>query len=150
MQVQPSHSPRPSSVPWGVALAALSVLIVGGGLIIWAHQDPSPPQSFFVADPSRGPMSISAETAPVEAPGFAARIHGPDGVLPNPPAVGVHSITLTQENGTKVVKIQVVAGGDEIVVDAVTGRVIETRPGRSAPGGGGGGGRFAAPFNPPT
>jgi hypothetical protein len=135
MQVQSSQAPQPSSLPWGVALAALSVLLVGGGLIIWAHQDPTPP------------MSLSTETAPLESPGFAPRVHGPDSVTANPPAMGVHSITLTQENGTKVVKIQVTPGGDEIIVDAATGRVIETRPGSSAVGGGGGG-RFAAPFIP--
>jgi hypothetical protein len=146
MQVQSSQAPQPSSLPWGVALAALSVLLVGGGLIIWAHQDPTPPP-YFVAEPGRKPMSLSTETAPLESPGFAPRVHGPDSVTANPPAMGVHSITLTQENGTKVVKIQVTPGGDEIIVDAATGRVIETRPGSSAVGGGGGG-RFAAPFIP--
>ena len=153
MQVQSSQAPQPSSLPWGVALAALSVLVVGGGLIVWAHQDPTPsPQTFFVAEPGRGPMSFAAvDAAPLEPPSFPARVHGPDGVAANPPCVGVHSITLTQENGTKVIKIQVTAGGDEIVVDAGTGRVIETRPNPSAVGGGGGGGgRFAAPFTPPS
>jgi hypothetical protein len=143
--MQSSQSPQPSSLPWGVALAALSVLLVGGGLIIWAHQDPTPSQDFFVGEPGRKPMSLATDTAPVESPGQVARFHGPDSLMA-PPAVGVHSITLTQENGTKVVKIQVTAGGDEIVVDAATGRVIETRPNPSAVGGGGG--RFAAPLIP--
>jgi hypothetical protein len=145
--MQSSQAPRPSSLPWGVTLAALSVLLVGGGLIVWAHRDPAPPAPAFVADPALGPMALALDGVPPPPPGLT-RLHGPD-VAPPLPAVGVHSITLTQENGTKVVKIQVIAGGDEIVVDAATGRVLETRPNRSAVGGSGGGGaRFAAPFIP--
>jgi hypothetical protein len=37
------------------------------------------------------------------------------------------------ENGVRVWKIRVTPGGDELIVDAATGRLLETRPGKPAP-----------------
>jgi len=52
------------------------------------------------------------------------------------------------ENGTRVVKIRVVPNGDELIVDAATGRLLETRPSRpTAPPPMG---KFIAPFSPMT
>lgn len=131
-------SARPSHIPFGFALAALSVVVLVGGLIIWAHQDPAGPPP--AAGPGT-PLDPASEVVSLTRPVLPSRLPIPDGPL------GVHSITLTQENGTRVVKIQVVPGGDEIVVDAVSGRVMETRPGRSGPGPTG---KVAAPLNPMT
>jgi hypothetical protein len=39
-----------------------------------------------------------------------------------------HSVTTTEENGRSVVKLRVAPEGDEIIVDAATGRLLETRP----------------------
>jgi hypothetical protein len=56
-------------------------------------------------------------------------------------------VSYTIENGTRVVKIKVVESGDELIVDASTGRLLEARPGRpTAPPMG----KFAAPFDPMT
>jgi hypothetical protein len=61
---------------------------------------------------------------------------------------GLHTVSYTIENGTRVVKIKVVETGDELVIDAATGRFIEARPGRpTAPPPMG---KFAAPFDPMT
>jgi len=134
MSSQLPPSARPSTLPLGFALAALSILLVAGGLIVWAHQDPSPALTAGPGQvPPMPPVSETVEVS-VEGPVLPSRLRVPDGVGPNgaQPVVGFHSITLTKENGIRVVKIQVVAGGDEIVVDAASGRVLETRPTRSA------------------
>jgi len=39
-------------------------------------------------------------------------------------------VTTDVEHGVRVIKIRVSAGGDELVVDAKTGRLIEARPRR--------------------
>ena len=78
---------------------------------------------------------------------FAARVSD----LPRPPSVHdaeLHTVAYGVENGTPVVKIRVKADGDELIVDANTGRLLETRPSRpTAPPPMG---KFAAPFAPMT
>jgi len=132
-----SSSPGPthaSPFPWGLALAASSLLLIGGGAIIWSSQPTN--------DPSLVTPSDGGEVARLEKP-FR---------LPQPPAHdgshGVHTIAFAVENGTRVVKIRVVPDGDELIVDAVTGRLLETRPSRpTAPPPMG---KLAAPFSPMT
>ena len=130
----PSPRPAPSShVPWGVALAAGTMLLIGGGAIIMSHQQAVPDLP---------------ETALPGAPPFdAVAAHKRE--LPVPPAnLPLHSIAFAMENGTRVVKIKVLETGDELVVDAATGRLLEARPNRpTAPPPAG---RFAAPFQPMT
>jgi hypothetical protein len=72
--------------------------------------------------------------------------------LPLPPevqgGVQLHNVTYGVEKGTRVVKIRVLENGDELIVDAETGRLLEARPFRpTAPPPMG---RFAAPFDPMT
>jgi hypothetical protein len=145
----PIASPEPSqsSLPWGVALAATSVLLIGGGAIVWAHRE-SPPD--LAAGPGTPPMVRQiplpiavdgplAESAPypLVAPGAISRV-----------SPGPFSVEYALEHGRRVVKIRVVPDGDELVVDAATGRLIETRPSRpTAPPPVG---KFAAPFVPAT
>jgi hypothetical protein len=84
-------------------------------------------------------------------------VRSPDRILPAPPPdrfagatgnSGLHTVAYSVENGTRVVKIKVVESGDELVVDALTGRLLETRPSRpTAPPPMG---KFAAPFDPMT
>jgi hypothetical protein len=63
---------------------------------------------------------------------------------PIPPQL--HGVTYAVENGTTIVKIKVIPDGDELIVDASTGRLIESRPSRpSAPPAMG---KFAAPVRP--
>jgi hypothetical protein len=64
------------------------------------------------------------------------------------PGLALHSVSFANENGTRVVKIRVSPDGDELIVDARTGRLIEARPPRSTAGTPKG--RFAAPFVPVT
>ncbi|MEZ6139891.1 MAG: hypothetical protein R3B84_04890 [Zavarzinella sp.] len=49
------------------------------------------------------------------------------------PLGSLHSLVMTHENGRKVVKIVVVENGDEFIVDAHTGKLIETRPTTNIP-----------------
>jgi len=134
-------SPHSAPTSWGIALAAGSLLLIGGGTLIWSTRD---------ADPGvRPPGPPDTEVALV--------IHGP--ALPEPavarrplpvpgPDYALHSVVYATENGTRVVKIKVVETGDELVVDAATGRLIEARPSRpTAPPPVG---KFAAPFDPVT
>jgi hypothetical protein len=116
-----------------MALAATSLMLIGGGAIIWTHQGEDPTNA---ATDASGPPEVPATRLPPRT-------------IPTPPPdtpLGLHAITYTVEHGTRVVKIRVVPDGDEIIVDAATGRLLETRPNRpTAPPPMG---KFAAPFDP--
>jgi hypothetical protein len=134
MSATASNAPHSSSLSWGAALAAVSILTIGGGAIIWANRAP--------------PEEESAQVASDDSPRKHSRF------IPKPPplipldaqSANLHSVAYGFENGTAVVKIKVVAEGDELIIDANTGRLIETRPSRpTAPPPMG---KFAAPFAP--
>ena len=115
-----SPNPSPSITSWGVVLAASSVLLIGAGAVMWTHEPPPPAPP---PDPlTAGPQMISKSIDLLQAPdvGFG---------------VGLHSVSYTSENGTRVIKIRVSATGDELIVDATTGRLIEARPARPSKGG---------------
>jgi hypothetical protein len=140
----PSHS---SSTSWGVALAATSVLIIGGGAIIWAHREsavPSMDEATLVAD---GPSdALRPYPAPIVDEVFVS--HSVGTVSRVSAGTRFHSVSYAVENGAQVVKIRVVPDGDELIVDAATGRLLETRPSRPTvppPMG-----KLAAPFVPAT
>ncbi|HKA06788.1 MAG TPA: hypothetical protein VKD71_05985 [Gemmataceae bacterium] len=121
---------------WGLALAASSLLLIGGGAIIWSSQPTDGPRP---ATPSDGGEVASLEK---KFPARFALDSVPEG------AHALHTVAYSVENGTRVVKIRVVPDGDELIVDAVTGRLLETRPSRpTAPPPMG---KFAAPFSPMT
>ena len=134
----PSSPPAPGfPLSWGVALAAASLLLIGGGTVIWSGQ----PEQAPVTPPTPALVLSEARALPV-----------PTSDVPTPAAAfsdaGLHTVSYTVENGARIVKIKVVATGDELVIDAVTGRFIEARPGRpTAPPPMG---KFAAPFDPTT
>ncbi len=132
-------SPRPSSTSatsWGIALAAGSLLLIGGGTLVWSSRD-------------AGPGAGTTDPLPVQAvPSTDEAIVPRRGLPPLIPEQTLHSVAYAIENGTRVVKIKVVETGDELVVDAATGRLIEARPSRpTAPPPVG---KFAAPFDPMT
>jgi hypothetical protein len=134
--------PSSPAASWGIALAAGSLLLIGGGTLIWSCRDqPAPYPQPATSAPADG---IVADRAAPAGELIVARRE-----LPMPPTgVGLYSINYTVENGTRVVKIKVAPDGDELIVDAVTGRLIEARPSRpTAPPPMG---RFAAPFDPMT
>jgi len=136
-------------VSWGVALAATSVLLIAGGAVIWANREP-PVGDITIAP---GQVALTSRWIPPPIVDGDSR-----GLLP-PVAVcdgdssardnrGVHSVAYAVEHGTRVVKIRVVPDGDELVIDAATGRLIETRPTRpTAPPPVG---KFLAPYVPAT
>ncbi|HKB04016.1 MAG TPA: hypothetical protein VKD90_17470 [Gemmataceae bacterium] len=147
----PIASPEPSqsSLSWSAALAVASVLLVAGGALVWDYRDVSEPDP--ASGPGRPPRMIrelpmpiaddvpTAESGPT--PVAAARVAARMGPAP-------FSVEFGVEHGTRVVKIRVTPEGDELIVDAATGRLLETRPSRSSvpPAAG----KFAAPFVPST
>jgi len=120
----------------GLALASISLVLVGGGALIWSNRQPD----------KTGHLS-DQQTSQSAAPAKMIRVLPP----PLPPAdvanaPQLHGVTYAIENGTAIVKIRVIPDGDELIVDASTGRLIESRPSRpSAPPPMG---KFAAPFVP--
>ena len=123
----PTTPRRSRSLHWGYALVALTALLATGGVILWLGDD----------DPVPEIVNVPPELQP------PARFPAPDGLANRP----FHSMVLAEENGTQVVKFRLVEQGDEIVIDAATGRLIETRPYRPIavpmPMG-----KLAAPFAP--
>jgi hypothetical protein len=136
-----SPHPAPTShTSWGIALAAGSLLLIGGGTLVWSVRD--------AGDPARAPLppdrpALALAEAPIVPDQSTARRP-----LPPRPEFTLQSVAYTTENGVRVVKIKVVDSGDELVVDAATGRLLEARPSRpTAPPPVG---KFAAPFDPMT
>jgi hypothetical protein len=106
----------PSAPSWSTfqILAALAIVVVPaviGGAIIWSQHTPAKTEV-------TGPPDIQPFQRPSRAlPPF------PQGVDPN-----LHSVEHGVENGVPVIKIVVVPNGDQLIVDANTGRLLETRP----------------------
>lgn len=132
-----ASSPNPGNLfplSWGIAIAAVSLVAVGGGSIIWSQR----------SDDTSGTESVRTQD-----------VSAPRRVLPQPPpdTIGagknsVYSVAYAVENGTPIVKIRVTQTGDEMIVDAATGRLIETRPTRRV--GPGPMGRVVIPWHPVT
>jgi hypothetical protein len=119
MSADPSPSPRFGRLPWWVAPAAGVALAAGTGAVIWAYRDrPAGPP------PDAGRPDAVGNRATVPLP-------------PGNGAAGLHSVVPAVEHGVRVLKIRVTPGGDELIVDAVTGRLLETRPAPRPAGPGG-------------
>jgi hypothetical protein len=114
MSSTPTRPAGASGVPWWLAPTAVGVVAVGGALawvyVQWQADSPAP-----VPPATTGP----GPTSPLRP-------------LPGPPKGGepgrVHWVGHGVEHGVNVVDVQAVPGGDILVVDAATGRLIETRP----------------------
>lgn len=124
--------PRASTVSRGLAVAAGAFFLMAAGVIVWSNREP--------------PQTPGTPESPDEIVAIIRNAGQRD--LPRPtegPAFAFHSVSFTEENGARVVKIRVRADGDELVVDMSTGRLISTRPSwpTAAPPG-----KFAAPFAP--
>jgi hypothetical protein len=139
--LSPRQAPS-TSLSWGIALAAGSLLLIGGGTLVWTSRDSGPKAARSAPETSDGvALNLSSETGDIGA----VRRSLP---MPSVPGVQLHSVEYAIEHGTRVVKIKVSQNGDELIVDATTGRFLEARPSRSPavpPIG-----KFAAPFDPMT
>jgi hypothetical protein len=122
MSIAPTRS---DSSAWWLAPVAVAFLALVGLGIYWTPADSAPP------DETVAPQTIRTVPPPV-----------PDGPS------GLHAVSTTNEQGVKVIRIQVVPGGDELVVDAATGRLIEARPAGKAVSPAGGRPTLFAPFTP--
>jgi hypothetical protein len=111
MSAGPPASPRLPSRPWWVAPAAGLAVAAGAMAVLWALRE--------------RPAAPPAQPGPPAAGGKALP-------LPDGNGAGLHSVTAGVENGVRVLKIRVTPGGDELIVDAATGRLLETRPAKAA------------------
>ena len=115
-----------SSIPLTVAIPALAALFIGGGATIWSlRSDPTASANLDDKRPSR--VSRDEEDFRITEPVPLRRKFLP----PRPellPSNDVHSLRRVEENGTKLILIRLVPGGDELVLEAATGKLIETRP----------------------
>jgi len=112
-------------------LAAFGVILAAGFGLLWLDREPLTPKidvnAQFVAH--AGVSTALTDDMPVSTP------------------LTPHSLAMVEENGKSVIKFQLRPDGDEIVLDANTGRFIEARP-PSASRIPAAGGKFAAPFAP--
>jgi hypothetical protein len=114
-----------------LALASL-LLVAAVGFGVYRAQ--LPPEPTVVTEvPSELPLMMTMTAPPSDT---AA-----------PSATSLHNVEFEMRNGTRIVKIQLHAAGDEIIVDATTGRFIEKRT-AYLPMIPAGGGKFAAPHDP--
>lgn len=115
---------------WGSVLTITSVLTIVGGFVVWSNNDDTREVAGIAGDEVR-PMIRAMPLPP------------PDQDVKSP---ALHGLKYDVEKGLMVVKIQVVPDGDELIIDANTGRLLEARPGRAVTPGPMG--KFAAPFVP--
>jgi hypothetical protein len=96
---------EPSS--WWLAPAAVVLLALVGLGVYGVPTDPPP-----------DPPAVSTRTVPPPVPDDTA---------------GLYAVSTGEEAGVRVVRIQAVPGGDELIVDAATGRLLEARPALRSP-----------------
>jgi hypothetical protein len=89
-------------------LAGVSLLLIAAGTVIWSMRDQ---QTAGDANSGVPEVSVAQRRLP-----------------PPPPETALHSLRYAVENGVRVVKIKLTEGGDELVIDAATGRLLEARP----------------------
>lgn len=130
----PQQPQRPQQTPWFTPLLVLGSFFALGGAMLWfdrepPKQEPALPQ---FTDAELQPLTLAMANRPM--------------IDTDEPMFSVHSMRVLEENGVKIVKIQVRPESDEILIDGETGRFIGASVGRfSAPPAGG---KFAAPFKP--
>ena len=105
MRTEPNRA-EPSS--WWLAPAAVGLLGLVGLGVYW----------------------VPADRPPAARPVVSTRVVPPP-VPDDPP--GLHAVSTGEEEGVRVVRIRVVPGGDELIVDAATGRLLEARPAAGSP-----------------
>ncbi|HEX3150831.1 MAG TPA: hypothetical protein VHR66_22325 [Gemmataceae bacterium] len=135
MSASLSNSGGTFPLSWGIALVTVSLIAIGGGAVVWSqHGDDN---GLVIREHEVHGSDSSASRRPLPEP--------PPGTV-GATKKNVYSVAHAVENGTQVVKIKVTPAGDELIIDANTGRLLETRPNRPpAPIG-----RFMAPIVPAT
>jgi hypothetical protein len=120
MSASSSSSGGVFPLSWGIALATVSLVALGIGTIVWSqHGDDNGQASGRYSDVRVPESSLNRRLLPEPPPGTVGA------QTPN-----VYSVANAVENGTQVIKIKVTPSGDEIIVDAASGRLLETRPDR--------------------
>lgn len=126
--MKPTKSgPSPSSIPLSISVGGLALLFVIGGLIVWGSIGDTPRYS-PATQPSEYPQTIySDELEPLVV---RATVRSRSDVQKNHEesfslVSAIHSYSLHHENGKKIIRLKVLAEGDELVIDATTGKLIE-------------------------
>ena len=104
-------------MPKRVTVSVIAGFLLLGGLIIWGNSD------------NPGIKSHHASAGEPTDPGddvVGVAWGAPENDQVKEPVL--HSLTHDQRNGARVIRIQLVEGGDEMLLDAEPGRLIETRP----------------------
>lgn len=104
---------RRTTLPWGYSIAVLAALLLLGGTLLYVTRDepqrpiPDPPPNYADIEQLKRTHPHLDETLK---------------------KFNIHSIVVAEEQGRQVVKLRVAAEGDELVLDAATGKLIEARP----------------------
>ncbi len=93
-----------TKLPLIVILATTATAFLAFGAMAWRESTKTPPPNAPFSGPIAEPLSQGGQ------------------------ADGIHSVIRSTEAGAKVVKVRVTPNGDEITVDAETGRVLSTKP----------------------
>ena len=97
---------------WRSLAVSVVLLLVGVAAVLLYHR-PTPP------DPPLPPADMKAR--------FARLPVAPSPEPPAPAGVRLHSVTVAEEEGKRVIKIRATPGGEELVVDAATGKLLAVR-----------------------
>ena len=122
-----------SSIPLAVTIPVLGAVLIIGGLTVWSLGAPTAP----VTEQRATRVSRSEEDIRITEPAMprgrkfipTPETHDPE-KRPAELRNKVHSLNRSEENGIKVILIRLVPDGDVLVLDEVTGRLLETRPAR--------------------
>lgn len=114
MSTVPKNTMGWSSFQWLAVLAIVVVPLVVGGAMIMSQ---------------RMAVKTAVNPPPDNQPADRrGRVLPPPPPFVDPNMNNLHSVVYGVENGVPVIKITAVPNGDELIIDASTGRLIETRP----------------------
>lgn len=124
---------KSSSIPVGISISCIATLLLAGGVFLWVQKTNEEIAAPFPEQPQPRPMNPTDPVTGLPTRMMITRdVASVKELTPNIPVnlSALHSFSYGEENGVKVIRLQVVADGDIMVIDANSGRLIETRPNR--------------------
>jgi hypothetical protein len=115
-----NQAAKDPSFHWGLSVAAVAVFSLVLAALCFIYSDRAKP-----SDPQ-----IDASIQQITAHDFdrndlvlMSKTHMPTSRVP----VTMHNMTIEEDGGRRILKMQLVPGGEQIIIDAETGKFIETR-----------------------